>query len=421
MNSNRNIFITLLLFLMMSSFLFVVATNVPSPFGSFWYFYAPIWLMAILILKPYIFSEKFVLVVFVTGLITIIVLENVIWNYMSDWYRNKILYEFYSFIIVSTVISYFSLSEDYLGLALISKWAFIFILITSLMTFIATSIDPTVARNSANNFIDSPQQKALYILTGCGGYNFGQALCLLFPILIFLVKYNYQNLFSRRFLIVSIIFLFIVIVKMQYFANVITAIFAIGMSLLGTKKIKTTIGTATILLIVIFFIPLSTYSELLRAASLYFDSNSEIYSKLNDTATFLLNIGYGAEATGVSHRLDRYPMLFEAFMNSPFLGDASYKSNYSTAIELGGHLHWMSLLTVLGIFGFAIYIFVLKTLFKHILGLFNKYFSFYYIISIATLILNGLLKNIGGFESWVTLFIVIPGIYYFPLLNKKME
>jgi hypothetical protein len=41
-------------------------------------------------------------------------------------------------------------------------------------------------------------------------------------------------------------------------------------------------------------------------------------------------------------------------------------------------------------------------------------------LSAATIIFLGLLKAIGGREPWLMLILVIPGLYYLPLLEKQM-
>lgn len=419
MHSNRNIIILLLSLMMMSSYLFVISRNVPSPFGSLWYFYAPIWFIALFILRPYVYHQRYIQIVLIISLIVVFVLTNILWYNLSAHYTDKIFFEFYSFSILILIVGYFVLDEDYEGWAYISKLALVFIVITGIMTIIATLIEPTVARNSANSFIYDPHQKALFILTGCGGYGYGQALSLIFPPLVYLLKLDNQEVFSKKKIIALIIFLFIVIVQMQYFANILLAVFSIGISLLGAKRKKITIIFFLIFTIIIYFIPISFYSELFRDTSRLFDPNSEIYFKLNDAASFILNPDISMNITGTAERLDRYPMLLEAFLANPILGDGSYNSRFSEAVSVGGHLHWMSMLTSIGLVGFFVYLFVLKTVFRLIYEIIDDQFVFYYSISIITLILSGLFKNFHGIEIWLTIIIVIPGINHLAVLATK--
>lgn len=401
------------LLLIISSLLPVVANNVPPPLGSFRFLYAPLWLLALTFFKTEIYSQKLVFSLLLYGFISIILLQNFLWIHIIDWYKRRILEEFYALFIAVTVLSYFIISRDFIGWAMLSKWALIIIGITGLMTIIATSIDPTVARNSANSFRSFPQQKVLFDLSGCGGYGFGQAICTIFPILIYHIKFGSQSVLIRRILILFVVFLFFVQIRIQVFANILTSFIIIGVSLLGLRRIKTSIIIIVFSFVAAIMIPVHFYSELLVTASNYFDEKSENYNKLNSLASYLANPDADESAT-TGGRIERYPMLFKAFSEKPFLGDASYKSIYYKAVYEGGHLHWMSRLTIWGIFGFLFYIYILRTIFKNVLFLFDKLLTFYYLISIAAFILLGLLKTVGGRENWIMLFIIIPGLSLLP-------
>lgn len=409
-------FRTLCFLLLVSSLLPVVANNIPSPLGSFRFLWAPIWLFAVTFFKSEIYSQKYVLSLLLYGLISIILLENILWVHMIVWYKRMILEEFYALVLALTVLSYFIISRDYIGWAKLSKWALIIIAITGMMTVIATAIDPTVARNSANSFRYFPQQKALFDLTGCGGYGFGQSICILLPILIYNIKFGYKSVLYRRILIFFVVFLLFVQIRIQYFANIFISFVIIGVSLLGQRKIKTSIIIIVFSFIIATFIPVHFYADILVSVSKYFDIRSENYSKVNSLASYLVN-PEADESTDAVDRIERYPMLFKAFSERPVLGDASYKSIYYKDVFEGGHLHWMSRLTIWGIFGFLFYLFVLLTIFKRVLLLFDKPFAFYYLISVTAFILLGLLKTIGGRENWIMLLIIIPGLYFSPLKN----
>ncbi len=390
----------------------------PSPFGSFRFLYGPLWLIVVTFLKPEIYKQKSVQVLLLYGLISILLLENILWLHMNDWYQHMILEEFYALIVVVMLMSYFIVSRDFKGWAILSKWALIFIVITGVMTIIATSIMPTIARQSAAGFEGLSGMYALYDKTGCGGYGFGQSLCLLFPILIYNIKFKNQTVFSRRALIILVVFLFFVVIRIQAFANIITASVAIAVSLLGVKRIKTSIAIVVLVIIFAFAIPAQFYADILISVSKYFAPDSVNYSKLNDMAFFIGNPVLDFSASGIGGRADRYPMLFEAFLKSPLFGDSFYNSPYYYLVLAGGHLHWMSRLTVWGIFGFAFYLFMLKTIFKRLFSLFDKQFGYYYALCIVAFIILGLLKTVTGRENVIMLFVIIPGLYYLPLISK---
>jgi hypothetical protein len=85
----------------------------------------------------------------------------------------------------------------------------------------------------------------------------------------------------------------------------------------------------------------------------------------------------------------------------------------------GGHLYWMSRLALWGIIGFLGYLTLLKNIFKPIVSLFDPVFRYYYMLSLFSVIVLGLLKNIAGREPYAFLLIVIPGFYFLPLLKKR--
>jgi hypothetical protein len=66
-----------------------------------------------------------------------------------------------------------------------------------------------------------------------------------------------------------------------------------------------------------------------------------------------------------------------------------------------------------GIFGFMGYLFILRSIFKPVIRLFDEEFRFYYYLSLISIISLGLIKNLGGRENYIMLLIIIPGLYYY--------
>jgi hypothetical protein len=420
MLKRRNILLFISFSLIITSLFYVVAKNVPSPFGSFRYLYAPLWLVTVTFLKPQIFRLRSIQIVILYGVLLILILEHILWIYMSDWYKKSILEEFYALVTAVTLMSYFLVSKDYRGWALLSKWALIFIFITGLMTVIATSIMPSIARQATAGFEGLPEMGALYNRTGSGGYGFGQALCMVFPILIYYIKFGNITIISRRFLFVGVLFLFIVVLRIQTFGNIIVAFFIIIISFLGVKRVRLSIAVILFVSIIAIALPSQVYSMFLTLSGQFFSVESENYSKIYDMNEFVLDPTLD-ESTSVSIRVNRYPLLIEAFIEKPLLGNASYDSPQTNNLAVGAHLHWMSRLTVWGILGFTFYLFMFYKLFKQVTVLFNRQFRFYYALSISAYFFLGLLKTLAGRESFIVLFVVLPGLYFlqFSLDQKK--
>jgi len=137
--------------------------------------------------------------------------------------------------------------------------------------------------------------------------------------------------------------------------------------------------------------------------------------KLKDFAIFI-EISEIDETTDAGRRAERYPMLYDALFAHPVLGDSSNKSVNN--ISGGAHLYWMNKLALWGIPGFLFFIFVLYKIYKSISSLFSDGYRFYYFLSVIALIFLGLTKAIGGREPWLILIVVIPGLFFLPLLKQ---
>ena len=181
-----------------------------------------------------------------------------------------------------------------------------------------------------------------------------QALVCLIPVLVYHIKYQTQMIFSRKILIVILLLIMITMIRAQVFANLLAAVAITILSYAGAKKARKFFVLVTLVVILFLAIPSSLYADMLIAISSYFDVDSHIYYKLNDFAFFIRYPEFGW-STGAGGRAERYPLLFEAFMVAPLLGDASYNSSFAHNIAAGGHLYWMNKLTIWGIGGFLFF------------------------------------------------------------------
>jgi hypothetical protein len=81
----------------------------------------------------------------------------------------------------------------------------------------------------------------------------------------------------------------------------------------------------------------------------------------------------------------------------------------------------MNRLTIWGALGFSFFVFVLYQIYKRIRSLFDASFGFYYFLSVAAFVFLGLIKNIGGREPFLILIVVIPGLYFLPIIEKNKK
>ncbi len=175
-----------------STTLYMVSRNLPFGIGSFAFLWAPIALFAIFLKRPNSFTKGPIKILFLYGIITISILQYTLWKYMNDWTRIRILLEFYYLFILLVFLNYYKVGRDFKRLANLSKWVFIFIIISTITSNIALYFDPLLVRESARTEIFTPNQERIYNITGAMSYSYLQSLVCLIPILIYYIK-NKKN------------------------------------------------------------------------------------------------------------------------------------------------------------------------------------------------------------------------------------
>jgi hypothetical protein len=203
---------------------------------------------------------------------------------------------------------------------------------------------------------------------GGGTYSTAIAFMSLFPIFIFFYKNKKQSLFSLTQLIFFTLIIFLALIGIQLFANIMIAFVVSFIAILGIKKINRSILTIFLIFSLTMVIPISVYVNALNTISNIFSSKSDINFKLNDLAIFLET---GAEietnTTSAGLKAGRYPMLFESFRKSPVLGCYFLSDEYANGyLEEGRHLYWMNKLTTTGILGMILFLFILFFILKSI-------------------------------------------------------
>ena len=414
----RQIVPLVILIAVLSTSLYVVVRNLPPIVRSFRFFWGPAVLVLIFLTQRSAFGKKPMRNLILYGAVSLGLLQYTLWGHMNDWNRSLLLNEFYALIAFSAIFFYYYVRRDFKGLAKLGKLSFLFIVITIIMTNIALFFDPLIVRQSAFPDGFTPFQAQIFKITGAGGYGYMQALVCLIPVLVYHIKYRTQMIFSRKILIVILLLIIITMIRAQVFANLLAAVAITILSYAGAKKVRKSFVMVTLVVILFLAIPSSLYSDMLIAISSYFDVDSHIYFKLNDFAFFIRYPEFGG-STGAGGRAERYPLLFEALIAAPLLGDSSYNSPFTYNVNVGGHLYWMNKLSIWGIPGFLFFVFVLSQLYKNIRSIFDSNFRFYYLLSVGAFILLGLMKNIAGREPFLILIVVIPGLYFLPLLKQK--
>lgn len=412
MNSltKRKLFFFLGIMLFISSLLMLIANNVPI-FASFRWLWGPIFILTFIVFEAKYLTNKMVIKGLCFGFLYCFILQYTIWDYASSWYKQQIFEDFYAMFV--SILLYTSLVKN----GYIKEWGYLsmvglfFILITGLMTLVATNIDPTVVRASysgaGSEIANYPSLERL----GFGSYGFMSSIISFLPIVVFFMKYQ-RNMHLKLFFFFVLLFSFIILIKAQIFANIIIATLFTFLSLIISKNNLKTLLTAILVLVGLFSLDLEFWNKTFLDLSIYFSPESSLYYKLLDASRFIDDPEF-QNTTGAGLRAERYPQLIEAFLAQPLFGDASYDSSFKNHLQAGGHLYWMSRLALWGLFGFIGYLIILRGIFLPIFRSFDKIFRVYYLLSLISIISLGLIKNLAGREPWLMLMIIIPGVYYY--------
>lgn len=406
-SSNKKIIHFTIIMFLISSLLMITHNNAPMPLSA-QYLWGPLSVLLIILLEPKILTNRLILINLFYFIAYGFILPHLLWNSMSDWYaiRQPTLFNTILFTIV--IFSWLQKKTSIEDWKLYAKVGMIFIIITCIMTIIATELNPMVVRASYSSEREDIANFMLYRKLGIGSYGYMIALVLLFPPLIYLFKNSGRK--TKLTLLILIAIIFYTLLQAQIFANILVAILIIILSVFGSENFKKGFIVSILLFIIIFILPKEMWARLFIALSSYFPYESDIYYKLNDITMFITHPEIVDADTGAGSRLVRYHMLWRAFIKAPFLGDASYYSPYTYELTHGGHLFWMSRLTLWGTIGFAFFAFLLYSNFKKVYTWLSKDFRFYYLLSIAAFVILGLIKALSFLESFVVLFIVIPGL-----------
>jgi len=419
---SKSILFYISIILLVSSILLIAANNIPILLSYRW-LWAPMFLLFSLFFYSKVLLHKSVRNALLYGLLYAGLLQYTLWSHANDWYKKAIFEDFYALIVPVILFAILNRYKYFKEWQKLAKLGVIFFIITGIMTIIATFKNPFVVRASySSQQFEIPNYDALFRL-GFGSYGYMTALVSFLPILVYYFKNNVYFWLSRKALIILIIFFYVVLIRSQITANIIVATIILILAYFGSEKFKRNIIIISIISIIIFAVPRHFWAKQILHISSLFSPESLLNNRLKDLASYIINPEFtetGAK-TQVGTRFARYPMLLKAFIANPFFGDANYESPFSYELKVGGHLYWMSRLTLWGIFGFIGYIFLLKNIFTPIIKIFNSDFKFYYLLSLLSIIALGFMKNIAGREPYIMLFIIIPGLYFYQILNLNKQ
>lgn len=397
--------------LIITTYLPVLTKNLPPVIRSH-HLWAVIWVVSLITMNLQMFKNKFLLYVVLFNIVFSLFMYVNFWLGIDEWTLKSLRLDMYYFTIAITLLSYYKDTGDYRGLAQTAKWTMIFIGITSIMSIYSSYIDPLYARKITGGVFESSEDIFRY---GGGAYGFAAGLVCLFPIMIYYYRNNSICIFSRTEILIFGVICFIALVRIQIFANIIVAILVIIISLSGRRKIRQSLSISAIILIIIIAIPRETKADFLKYISNNVNSESENKQKLDDLINYL---SYEKQETMTESRIARYGILWDAFRENPLLG--YFLTENDKKITEGGHLYFMYRVTAFGIIYFILFALIFVKYIKLNMELFNESYSFYFLLSVLSIIVLGLIKNLAGRELWYIYFFILPALYYLPIINKRI-
>lgn len=409
---------------MATTFFPLLSYYLPPYIGSH-HFWAIIWVGSLLVFYPQILLNREIKYLLTYGFF-IFIATITIWIGANYSYRGLFL-ELYELAIGLSIFSYFIQKKDYEGLAKLTKWSMIFICITAIMTIITSSINPMYARDliGVSAITNKSEIESILSFQRYGGGNYSTAIAFmgLFPLFIYYYKNNKVSIISRKQIVILSIIFFMALLGMQIFANILVALTFSILALLSMKRRNQNILLVVLIFFSILIIPQKVFTNSLISLSGYFKEKTVINMKLKDLALFVQvgsesKIDEKSEDTGAAGRFERYPQLFEIFVKSPLLG-SNFLENKSTG--QGFHLFWMNKLTTHGLIGFLFFLLIPYRFIKNNLRHYDSNFKYYYILASLSILCYGLFKNIAGRDPWYAFFVIIPGLYYLPLLKKSSK
>jgi len=240
---------------------------------------------------------------------------------------------------------------------------------------------------------------------GLGEYTFFSSLPFLIPLLVY--QYKIKLAESKKIPFINI--LPIIIITLCSYMAVIVAPFLIliivlSLAILGRRRLKSNVVILCIILGLFFVTPKRIIGNIFYGFS-DIVSNKEMSTKLNEIGIAFTEgielVTYEYEAsTGIEGRAARIKYNLLDFVKSPIIG---------TGKQGNAHLFWLNMLAQFGLMGIFPLIYIIWLQIKKNAKSLSEDILFTYYLSMASFIVLGLLKAIGGYPMYLITFFIIPG------------
>jgi hypothetical protein len=318
------------------------------------------------------------------------------------WIANEIMPP----LICLTIINLFLQKEDYAGLRLVTVLGLLIIVVTSLMTIPILLKDPDAVRKVVELGVGKGDAAFVSLSHKRGIASFGlvSSLPFIFPMLVYCVKAERRIMLKGLYLF-TIAVTYLLLLKASIATPLIMSTMAILFSVIVTSNRGRNIVIGIIIsLMLMFLLNERLVIEGLRTIQPMF-SRTIIETKIDDIVLSLKK----DKVQGSVSRSKLTVMSWNSFVKNPLYGGLDKKS-------AGGHAYFVDRLAYFGLVGAVPFFLYLYFTFRRHYALIDSKMKIYYLVGIFLFVLMGLVKNIGTVESFIYLFILLPGLC---LINKK--
>ena len=226
--------------LMASNFLPLIFNNLPPVVRSH-HVWTALWAVSLVLFYPRVFTERLMLHVLLYGLFILVLFFLLVID-MDDWNKRMLIREFYAIAIAVSVITYFQIRQDYIGLAIITKWVLIFLIFTAIMTIVSANIDPLYARKltGISSVKDEEARDLILSMRRYGGGDYATAIAFFgFIPLTYLLSQKHRTKYcSKEVCCCNFLLVFFSLTSYADFWKHSDCFFMFSNGLLGTKKYK---------------------------------------------------------------------------------------------------------------------------------------------------------------------------------------
>lgn len=289
---------------------------------------------------------------------------------------------------------------DYVGLTKITFVGGFAVILQCVTTILAGATDPEAARSLVEMAAYGDHYNMVRVQqSGVASYGLIHSLPFAFPLLVCNLK-EARNTLHKVLYIGIIAVLYFMIMKSYFATSLILSTFSILIALMLSKnsQINLLIGIIALPMILLFWND-EFAVEVLTGISQMFE-HTAIQAKITD---IIQSIDLQAAEGQLKGRMDLYSISWNTFFANPLFGNPDVGA-------IGGHAYLVDRLAHYGLIGTIPLVVFLFSMLAKIYTVIPKRKKVYYILGLLTFICLNFVKNLGGSEMYIFLFIILPGL-----------